>query len=227
MNIMLKFTKKEFRLIKKLNTPAKIQDFLNNIPINFELDEKGETCMSPLSVLKSKKCHCIEGAFFAAACIWLNGIGIGKPIIVDMIGEKGDWDHVIAVFEIDGKFGAISKTNHSVLRYREPVYNSIRELVMSYFHEYTDDRGKGRKTLRKYSMPVDLSVFGKDWIFSEEDLWHIHDYIDNVNHFDILTGKQIKNLRKCDEIEIKAGNLVEWDKKGRRTQAKLSISDEI
>lgn len=200
--------------IKKLNSYFNIQDFLNKIPINFEDDGNGETCMSPLSVLKSKKCHCIEGAFFAAACIWLNKLG--KPLVLDMIGEKGDWDHVIAIFK-KGKgknlrFGAISKTNHAVLIYREPVYNSIRELVMSYFHEYTDDKAKGRKTLRKYSNPIDISIFGKDWIVSSDNLWHIHDYLDSVKHFNILTGKQIRELRKADDIEIRMGKLVDFSR---------------
>lgn len=88
----------EFTTLKKLNTPAKIQDFINKLPVNFELDGR-ETCMSPASVLKTWKAHCIEGAFLAAAAIWLNKIGTGKPLVVDMIGERGDWDHVIAVFK--------------------------------------------------------------------------------------------------------------------------------
>jgi hypothetical protein len=204
---------KKIEVLKKLDTPAKIQDFLNKIPINFESDGK-ETCMSPLSVLRANKCHCIEGAFLAAACIWLNNIGIGKPLVIDLVGEKGDWDHVISVFQDNetGKWGAISKTNHAVLRYREPVYDSPRELVMSYFHEYTDDKGRGRKTLRSFSDPVDLSAFGKDWIVSAEDLWHIHDFLDSVKHHEILSREQEKNLRKADDIEIQAGELIEWKK---------------
>ena len=202
---------KEFSILKKLNTPAKIQDFINKIPVNFEKDGK-ETCMSPLSVLKTRKCHCIEGAFLAAAAIWMNKIGVCGPLVIDLRGEEGDWDHVIAVFKIDGKWGAISKTNHAVLRYREPVYRDIRELIMSYFHEYTDDKNTGKKTLREYSLPVDLSIFGKDWIFSEDNLWHIHDHLDRVKHYEILTKKQEQNLRKADNIEIKAGTLVEYKK---------------
>jgi hypothetical protein len=196
--------------IKALDTPDKIQDFISSMPCNFE--EQGETCMAPASVLKNNKSHCIEGAFFAAACIWINKIGLGKPLVVDMKGEKGDWDHVIAVFQ-DKKtkqFGAISKTNHSVLRYREPVYNSIRELIMSYFHEYTDDKGKGRKTLRAYSDPIDLSVFGEDWITSEENLWHIHDYLDSVKHYSLLNKEQIKQLRNQEQIEIDAGQMTQF-----------------
>jgi len=203
--------KNTIKILKTLNTPAKIQDFINNIPINFELDGK-DTCMSPFSVLKKNKCHCIEGAFLAAVAIWINKIGIGKPLVVDLRGTHDDFDHVIAVFNIDGKWGAISKTNHAVLRYREPVYESIRELVMSYFHEYTDDKNIGKKTLREFSDPVDLSVFGKDWIFSDENLWHIHDYLDSVKHYKILNKKQEKNLRIADKIERRAGELVEYKK---------------
>ena len=221
---LLEFKKK----IKILNTPAKIQDFINNIPVNFELDGV-DTCLSPLNVLRKNKCHCIEGAFFAAACIWLNKIGNSKPLVIDMRGEKGDWDHVIAVFRIDGKFGAISNTNHAVLRYREPVYSSVRELVMSYFHEYTDDRRIGKKTLREYSDLVDLSIFGKDWIISSEDLWEIHDYLDRVKHFKILSKKQEKNLRKADKIEVAMGELREFDKKkaqaGKNTLNKWKVEN--
>jgi hypothetical protein len=205
-------TKKEEEIIRKLNTPAKIQDFLSAMPANFEDDGNGETCLSPRKVLEKNKCHCIEGAFFAAACIWINKIGVGKPLVIDMIGEKGDWDHVIAVFKINNRFGAISKTNHSVLRYRDAVYSNVRELVMSYFNEYSDDKGFGKKTLRKYSDAIDLSSFGKDWITSEEDLWHIHDYIDSVKHFNILTKEQIKELRKQEQIEIDAGQMTQFSR---------------
>lgn len=203
---------KTLKALKKLSTPAKIQDFLNKIPINFE--ENGEdTCMSPASILKNKKCHCIEGAFFAAAAIWLNKIGLAKPLVVDLKGTRDDFDHVVAVFKINGKWGAISKTNHAVLRYREPVYRDIRELVMSYFHEYTDDKNTGKKTLREFSDAVDLSIFGKEWIFSDDNLWHIHDYLDRVKHYKIPTKAQEKSLRKADEIEIKAGGITEYKRK--------------
>lgn len=203
--------KKLFKVLKKLKTPAGIQDFINKLKVNFEDDGK-ETCQSPFLVLKSGKAHCIEGAFLAAAVIWINKIGNGKPLVVDMRGTKEDCDHVIAVFQDKQTkmWGAIGKTNHAVLRYREPVYRDIRELIMSFFHEYSDD--KGNKTLREYSMPVDLSIFGKDWIFSQEYLWHIHDYLDRVKHFKILTREQEKNLRKQDKIEIGLDKIVEYKK---------------
>ena len=205
----MQFTEKEIKFLKKLNTPAKIQTFINKIPVNFELDGK-DTCISPINVLRKNKCHCIEGALLGAFLLWLNNLG--KPLVLDLRGTKGDYDHVIAIFQDkkSKKFGAISKTNHAVLRYREPIYRDIRELVLSYFHEYSDS--KGNKTLREYSMPIDLRVFGKDWVTSSEDLWHIHDYLDRVKHFKILIKEQGKNLRKQDPIEISLDKIIEYKK---------------
>jgi len=201
-------SKKELRILKKLNSPKKIQDFLDKLRINFE--EKGESCMSPRIVLKTKKAHCIEAALLAALALRIQGF---KPLVVDLTASKKDYDHVIAVFKKYGKWGAISKSNHAILRYREPVYSSIRELVMSYFHEYTD---KGTKNLRSYSMPVNLSRFDKKgWVTSGENVWYISDYLAKIKHKKILNRKQIANLRKVDRIEIKAGSLVEWTRKGR------------
>ena len=198
-------TTQQLKILKRLNTPKKIQDFLNSLKINFE--ENGDTCYSVSKILREKKCHCIEGAFLAAFCLKLQG---KKPLVVDLKTTKDDFEHVLCVFKQDGKWGSISKTNHAVLRYREPVYKNIRELVMSFFHEYFDN--KGRKTLRSFSNPVNLDRFGSSWITSNENLWEIHDYLDKVKHFKILTRKQIAGLRKADKIEIKAGKLVEWKK---------------
>ena len=197
------FNEEELKMVKKLNSPKKIQDFINSLKINFE--EKGDSCRSPRAVLKNKKAHCIEGAILAAAILKIHGF---KPLIVDLEANNKDFDHVIAVFKQKGSWGAISKTNHAVLRYREPIYRTIRELVMSYFHEYFLDNGK--KTLRRYSLPVDLSKFDKrKWISSEEDIWYIPEYLTTIKHFNILNKSQIKALRKADKLEIEAGKLVE------------------
>jgi len=196
---------REFQLLKKLNTPKKIQDFINGLGMNFE--ENGDTCMSPRSVLKLGKCHCIEGALLAALALRVNGY---PPLIVDMEAHEKDFDHVIAVFKINKCWGAISKTNHAVLRYREPIYRTIRELVLSYFHEYFLDSGK--KTLRSYSAPVNLSRFDeKEWTTSEGDVWFIPEYLTTIPHKKILTRNQILNLRLADKIEIKAGKLLEYE----------------
>ena len=207
---MFGLAKGEVKIFRKLKTPAKIQDFLNSIKINFE--EKGDTCMSPRMVLNNKKCHCMEGAILGALALRVNGY---PPLIVDLLAHDRDFDHVVAVFRKNGKWGAISKTFVAVLRYREPLYNSVRELVMSYFHEYFDD--KGRKNLRSYSLPVNLSRFDNlGWMTSEKEVWYIPDYLTKLKHFSILNKSQIHQLRKADEIEIKAGKLVEWKSKNAK-----------
>ncbi len=204
---MFGLDEKELKILRQLNTPKKIQDFLNEMPINFE--ERGDTCMSPRMVLKQNKAHCIEGAMLAAVALRLNG---EKPLVVDMTASKNDFDHVICVFRRNGMWGCVSKTNHAVLRYREPIYRNIRELIMSFFHEYSDDFGK--KNLRSYSLPVDLSRFDYlNWITAEEDVWFVPDYLAKVRHFPILNLKQIHGLRRADDIEIKAGKLLEWENK--------------
>ena len=200
------YNQQEIKILKKLNSPRKIQDYLNRLKINFE--KKGETCMSPRFVLKTKTAHCMEGALLAAAALEFHGF---EPLLIDLRAAKHDLDHVIAVFEKNGFWGAISKTNHAVLRFREPIYKSIRELVISFFHEYFDDKGK--KNLREFSLPINLNRFNKlNWRTSEENLWDIPYELDKAKHFKILNKRQIKNLRKADKIEIKAGKLVEYKK---------------
>src|SRR3989344_5355651 len=117
---MLSFTKKEIALMRKLNTPEKVQDFLNNLPFNFE--KQGETLRSPILTLRARRAHCIEGALLGAYILSLHGF---RPYILHLKATKEDQDHVIAPFKLGGPkglWGALSKTNHAVLRYREPVY---------------------------------------------------------------------------------------------------------
>src|SRR3989344_5856128 len=203
---MSNFTKNELKTLKRLATPAKGQDFLNRIQFNFE--RKGDTLMSPRRVLRERKAHCIEGALLAATAFWLHG---QKPLLLDLKTTSDDYEHVVALFRAHGRWGAVSKTNHAVLRYREPVYRNIHELAMSYFHEYFLDNGK--KTLRSYSDPFDLSKLkNTSWITSEKDLWSISNALDRAPHHRILTETQIKTLRKAEQIERKAGKIVEWEK---------------
>lgn len=192
---------KEIRILRFLNTPAKIQDFLDGIPMNFN-----ETCYSPRMVLKEKKAHCMEGAMFAALALRFAGY---RPLVMDLKSVPHDDDHVVAVFRERGHWGAISKTNHGVLRYREPIYRSIRELAMSYFHEYF--LNDGSKTLRSYSRPVDLSRFdARGWMTDEEDIEYVPEYVDGVQHFEILSPVQIRRLRKAHPVERRMGRIREW-----------------
>ena len=149
---MTPFTKKEIATLKKYNTPAKVQDLLNSLKYNF--CEKGDTVKSPANTFRTKNAHCFEGALLGAYTLSLQG---HKPLLMCLKATEDDLDHVIAPFKKNGLWGALSKTNHAVLRYRDPVYKNIRELAMSYFHEYFTDNGK--KTLRQYSEPLDLAIF--------------------------------------------------------------------
>lgn len=143
---------------------------------------------------------------FAALALRLHG---HQPLVLDLTSTKHDFDHVVAIFRQHKCWGAISKTNHGVLRYREPVYKTIRELALSYFHEYFLDNGK--KTLRSYSRPVNLARFDSiGWVTSEDDVWEIPEYLSLIPHIPILTQSQIRTLRPADQIEIKMGKITEW-----------------
>lgn len=198
------FSKKEIALFKKLKSPAKVQDFLNSIPANME--RGGETCRSPLSTLRAKEAHCMEGALLGAYILSLHGF---VPYVIHLGAKNPDQDHVFVPFKVGKNWGSISKTNHAVLRYREPVYRNPRELVMSFFHEYFLN-STGEKTLRSYTMPIDLRKFGKEWIAREGDVWDIDEKITKTKHYEIMSASQIKSLRKAEKIEIEAGKIVEW-----------------
>lgn len=198
---MTGLSREELATLRKLTTPRKIQDFLDTIPAAF-----GETCRSPRMVLRERRALCIEGAMLAAAALRLHGY---PPLLMDLKSIMRDDDHVVAVYKKDGCWGAISKTNHGVLRYREPVYRSPRELAMSFFHEYFLD--DGRKTLRSFSSPLDLSRFDKKgWMTDEKDLWYIAEYVDLARHHPLLTKSQIAGLRPADKIEREMGRLIQW-----------------
>ena len=191
---MLSFTKKDLALFHKLNTPAKVQDFLNTIPINFEKDKK-DTIKSPVMVLRKWNAHCIEGAILGAYILSLHG---HKPLLINLKCTK-----------VNGNWGALSKTNHVVQRYREPVYKNIHELMMSYFHEYYLENGQ--KTLRAYSEPLNLNTFEKNWSMEENDLWGIESELDKIKYYKIAP-KNIRNLRLADKLEREVLKLTEWKK---------------
>jgi hypothetical protein len=191
----MEWTKEEIRILEKLTDPDKIQRFLDSLDYNPDY-----LCRSPRWVLKKRSAHCFEGAIFAAAALRFIGF---KPLLIDMKAYNDD-DHVIAIFKEDGYWGAVAKSNFTTLRYREPVYRSIRELVMSYFDFYFNLFGE--KTLRSYSLPLDLTVFNyRHWATTDEDLEYIGDKIENIHHFDLITPEMIKKLKIASETILKAG----------------------
>lgn len=200
----------ERKVFSKLNSPQKIQTFLESIPINFE--RNGEKNLSPRQVLKQRLAHCFEGAVLASAALAYHGY---KPLLMDFATAYDDEDHTIALFKQNGLWGAISKTNHSVLRYRDPVYIAPRELAMSYFHEYF--MWDGRKSLRAYSQPFDLSRFEPEsWVTrddSEQSLDWLMATLAGSRYTEIAPSRAIKLLRSASKIEIKALKLTEWKRR--------------
>jgi hypothetical protein len=196
----------EHKLFKKLNTPQKVQDYLDTVAINFE--SEGETLFSPRQLIREKRAHCMEGALFAAAALAYHG---RLPLLLDLQTIRSDEDHVVTLFVEEGKYwGAISKTNHSILRWRDPVYKGVRELAMSYFNEYVMLNGK--RTLRAYSKPYDMRVYKpEDWVVSEGNLDHIAEELDVSPHEVVAPEAIIKKVRKASKLEVKVLDFVEWD----------------
>ena len=193
---------REGSLLRSLATPEQVQQFVTSLPANHE--EGGATLYSVRRVLRHGKGHCIEGAFVAACALWLQG---RPPLVVDMTAQ-GDADHVIVVFRRDGCWGAISKTNHAWLRWRDPVYRSLRELIMSYFHEYAR---KEHKSLRAYSRAIDMRRFpGAQWITNEDDCWEVGAAIDDARHYPVITAAQARRLRPREAFEVKIDGIVEY-----------------
>jgi hypothetical protein len=191
------WSNEERKLLDSLDNPDKVQAFLDSIDYNPSYE-----CRSPRWVIKKRSAHCFEGALFAAAALQHQGY---SPVIVDMKAENDD-DHVIAVFKKDGYWGAVAKSNFTSLRYREPVYKSLRELIMSYFDFFFNS--EGYKSLRSYSLPFDLSLFeSKEWRTTDDDLEYIGDKIESLHHFPVVTGKQIKKLFPASESMLQAGLL--------------------
>jgi len=195
----------EWNILKKLSSPVKIQDFLNSVPFNFE--KRGETHHSVKFTLKNGQAHCFEGALIAGAALWIHG---QRPLLLDLVTIRPDFDHVVALFKEDKHWGAISKTNHAVLRYREPIFKNVRELALSYFHEYFLPDGK--KSLKTFSEPFDLSKLGTFWIATHDNMASVAELLDQSPHTQILSAKQTRKLRKADQIEIRAADLVEFKK---------------
>ena len=205
-------TKSEYEILSRLSTPIKIQDFLDTFPMNWE--EKGDTHHSPRRVLKEQKAHCIEGALFAAAALWIAG---EPPLIMNLSPRygRGDFDHVVALYKRGDMWGAISKTNHACLRFRDPIYRTPRELALSYFHEWFINETR-EKVLEQYSKPLDMRRFGTDWITAEKDLWEIADALDAQPYYDLVPKGNWRFVRPADDMELKAGTFIEWPKPNSR-----------
>src|SRR5262245_8794230 len=204
---MRSFTTRELRTLRALGSPRGIQRALDAMPYHL-----ASTAWSPGRVLRERTAHCLEGAVFAACA--LRALG-APPLLLDLEAVQ-DTDHVVAVYQVRGHWGAIAKSNFSGLRYREPVYRSLRELAMSYFEDYINLRGE--HTLRAYSRPVDLARFDRvhpGWMTSERDLWWIPEHLVEIPHTPLLTPAQIRSLSRVDGRALRAGLVGYRERDGR------------
>jgi hypothetical protein len=199
----VEWTADQKRLLDSFDSPAAVQAFLDEIPYATEV-----TFRSPHEVMRDRKANCMEGAVFAAAALEQMGL---PPVIVNLKAVRDD-DHVIAIFHMRDRIGALAKSNYAGLRYRSPVYASLHELAMSYFDQYYNPDGE--LTLRAYTRPLDLRISKfRGWQTRESNLDDIADHLDALPAVELLPDGDESILRKVDERLYRAG-LMGADAKG-------------
>lgn len=187
----------ERAFLRRLKSPAGIQAYLDGLAYRAE-----EKAACPRNVMRERRAHCFDGALFAAAA--LRELG-HPPLLLDMWADRDD-DHVLAIFRADGCYGAVAKSNFVGLRFREPIYRTLRELVLSYFEGYFNLEGE--KTLRAYSGLLRLRPFDRQgWMFRDEVLPIISDRLDALRHHPLLTPRMKRRLTPVDPRSMKAGML--------------------
>ena len=186
------FHAREVSVLRRLNTPERIQRFIDDLDYNKE--ENGPTCRSPRRVLRDRLAQCLEGALFGAAALRVQG---WEPLLLDLEAVRDD-DHVLAIFQMRGYWGAVAKSNYSGLRYREPVYRTLRELALSYFNVYFNLRRE--RTLRRYSVPVNLKRFDRQsWMTTDQPVWFIVYHLFEIKHYPLITQAMAKRLHRIDD----------------------------
>ncbi len=184
-------------LLATLASPFEVQRFLDSVPYSGD-----PIYRCPRRVLEDRKAHCFDGAVFAAAALRRLGF---PPLLLDQRAVRDD-DHVLALFRQNGRWGAIAKSNFSGLRFREPVYRSLRELVMSYFEAYFNIDGE--KTLRAYSLPLRLERFDRQgWETDDRAMEVIAERLDRAHHIELLSAEMERTLSPVDRRSLDAGLL--------------------
>jgi len=197
MSLEAHLTPDEQAALASLSNPRKIQDFLDSIAYEPEYFNR-----SPLRVLREQRGHCLDGALFGAAALRRLG---HRPLVLDLVPEPlMDDDHVLAIYCLGEAYGSVAKSNFAGLRYREPVYRSLRELVMSYFEDYFN--ALGRKTLRGYTRLLDLSKYDAlEWETRDAACDRIEKRLQGMRHISILTPEMIRSLTPVDSRTLSAG----------------------
>jgi hypothetical protein len=186
---------KDLRTLRALKTPARIQRFLDALPYQY-----ANTAWSPQRALRERKGHCLEGALLAAAALRVNG---HQPLVMDLEGVQDD-DHVVALYREHGLWGGIAKSNFAGLRFRAPVYRTLRELAISYFEHYYNLRGE--RTLRSYSRAVNLAGLDSlHWMTSEKNVWCVPELLIAARHYPLFPDKVARALPRLDRRSFEAG----------------------
>lgn len=189
------WSKEERKLLKRFNTVLDIQLFLDSTKYN-----NSKKTLMPGQVLRVSKANCFDGAIFAASVFDYLGL---PPLLMDLRAVRDD-DHVLAVFKVDGCYGAVAKSNFTGLRYREPIYKSIRELAVSYFNDYFNYQRE--RTLREYSRVLDLrKVLKSNWYNDPDFFYHFSFVIDNIKHYPVISKRMITKLALVDKRTFQAG----------------------
>ncbi len=203
---------REFSQLARLSTPLRIQAFVNAIPINHETG--GATVLSVREVLRQRRAHCIEGAFVAACALWING---RPPLLMHLDCAPHDDPHALALFRTRAGWGAISKSNGVALRYRDPVYRTLRELALSYFHEFCDRRG--RRTLHSYSRVLDLrGIDPRRWVTRADACTDVDDTLAALRHYPLVPARRPPVLWRRDAFERRAAKVVEYPPPAKRAR---------
>ena len=186
---------KDLRTLRSLHTPARIQKFVDELTYQY-----ADTAGSPQRVLRERRGHCMEGALLAAAALRVHG---QPPLLMDLEAVRDD-DHVIALYRERGLWGGIAKSNYAGLRFRAPVYRTLRELALSYVDHYYNLRGE--RTLRNYSVAVDLTrLDGRNWMTAEEDVWCVPELLIAARHYPLFPDKVARSLPRLDRRSFEAG----------------------
>lgn len=197
------------RKFQSLQSPIDIQHYLDSLAY---IGEERDRC--PFDVMRDKQCHCLDGGLFAALALRR----IGDPgLLVDLVpvkdarGNKLDDDHVLAVFRRNGLWGCVAKSNFPWLRYREPVYRTIRELVMSYFEVYFSINSV--KVLRGYTRPLDIARFDRlDYAWDEAGATELYRRFYAQKDIPLIPQEAERLLQPADKREYASAFMgVNWD----------------
>jgi len=160
----MRLTPTERRLIAALNTPARVQRWLNALPYNTE--PGGATLRSFRPVARLGTAHCCEAALFAAVVLEHHGY----PPLVMSLESQDNLDHVIFVYQRRGRWGSVARSRDPGLHGRKAVFASPRALARSYIEPYVDFTGR----VQAFGVANLAEALPRyDWRWSERNVWKV------------------------------------------------------